>query len=1053
MGQMYGNHITNINIENASNAYKKGAYAGASYVGGDKGNSAIGNVADADEILGYKYNKNGMKSKVTKSISEGFDDYMKSVQGKEKQENIDEEAKEREQKKNEREIAGNLSHEEMAKLAMMGIDIEGAKLSDIMGIVNTMRGNAHREEKQQMMAEIIMSGDASEGTVIAGGNVISAATGVELDSVEVADVISDENKADKFTRNDFVYLVKNNLEIDKDSMYKAHYSGNRINEETDVSLFEEMRPQLEKVIMQAGYEVDDNSLAGAKLLLDNELPVNTDNIRKYIEFSDIFDKSIDEISIEETSVKEKIAAEQLYDKVQVIDSFAIYEMSMKGMDITIASAYSYGRNRGEYMPVIPFENQNNKGASQKELKAISDMRAMEEIRLSMTFEAANKMIKQDINIDTRELSKVVSKLKELEQGMIADSLKKNGVEPTAENISLVNEMNQKINELAIAPAGVVAARFVGRAFTVNSLVEFKDNIGSQNLDISDAEIKSPNLSDMHEDNASIGITNEIKGSRSFETAMRSYEAAETKVRGDLGDNIQKAFSNVDDILGELELPVDYEHQRAVRILGYNSLPINESNINEIINYDRQVNTLIDSFYPEAVMGLIKDGINPMDVNIDELNQIIAERNYNQGVTEAENFATYLRDVEKQGELTPEERESYIGIYRIMEKLAKSGDREAGWVYRNGSSLTVRNLITAARSRRATGISADVDDSFGLLQELNVHGNRIDAQIERAFSKMNNQSNESTEGKPEIDTVIENVAGEAELDTVIENVARETELDTLIETSYQEDVEAISNEAVNEFMKQQQIDFTMINAKAVNVMLNQSAGIYGLVSELISKMKFTSTVKADSVDEETENMTDSMLGEEIENNISMENILESIGNETLTLKYDDIREQLTELMYSAATVGTISSRDIASVKTVMAGFNILGSMAKDDHFQIPYKTENGMSVMNLTIKHDEGNRGNINISLETKSYGRIEANVRLTAENIFEGHIVASGSEANVSLMEQRSTILASFAKAGYSAEAISLGQLSTGKNAEADFQKGNALYRAAVATARVLSEL
>lgn len=1040
MGQMYGNHITNINIENANNAYKKGAYAGASYVGSDKGNSAVGNVADADEILGYKYNKNDMKSKVTKSISEGFDDYMKSVQEKEKQENIDEEAKEREQKKNEREIAGNLSHEEMAKLAMMGIDIEGAKLSDIMGIVNTMRGNAHREEKQQMMAEIIMSGDASEGTVVAGGNVISAATGVELDSVEVADVISDESKADKFTKNDFVYLVKNNLEINKDNMYKAHYSGSRINEEADVSLFEEMRPQLEKVIMQAGYMVDEDSLAGAKLLLDNELPVNTDNLRKYIEFRDSFDKNIDEISVRDISVKEEMAAEQLYDKVQVIDSFAIYEMSMKGMDITIASAYSYGRNRGEYMPVIPFDNQDNKGESQKELKAVSDMRAMEEIRLSMTFEAANKMIKQDINIDTRELSKVVSKLKELEQGMIADSLKKNGVEPTAENLSLVNEMNQKMSELAIAPAGVVAARFVGRAFTVNSLVEFKADIENQNLDISDAEIESHSLSDKHENNASTGITNEIKSSRSFETAMRSYEAAETKVRGDLGDSIQKAFSNVDDILGELQIPVDYEHQRAVRILGYNSLPINESNINEIINYDRQVNTLIDSFYPEAVMGLIKDGINPMDVNIDELNQIIAERNYNQGVTEADNFATYLRDVEKQGDITPEERQSYIGIYRIMEKLAKSGDREAGWVYRNGSSLTVRNLIAAARSRRATGISADVDDSFGLLQELNVHGSRIDAQIESAFSKMNNQSNESTAREPEIDTVIENVAGEQEIDTVIEN-------------AYQEDVDAINNDAVNEFMKQQQIDVTMINAKAVNVMLNQSAGIYGLVSELISKMKFTSTVKADSVDEETENMTDSMLGEEIENNISMESILESIGNENLSLKYDDIREQLTELMYSAATVGTISSRDIASVKTVMAGFNILGSMAKDDHFQIPYKTENGMSVMNLTIKHDEGNRGNINISLDTKAYGRIEANVRLVEEHTFEGHIVASGSEENVSLLEQQSMIVSSFAKAGYSAEAISLGQLSTGKNAEADFQNGNALYRAAVATARVLSEL
>ena len=43
------------------------------------------------------------------------------------------------------------------------------------------------------------------------------------------------------------------------------------------------------------------------------------------------------------------------------------------------------------------------------------------------------------------------------------------------------------------------------------------------------------------------------------------------------------------------------------------------NNTEIVSYDRQVNDLINNFYPEAVLGLIKDGVNPLDMDISSLN--------------------------------------------------------------------------------------------------------------------------------------------------------------------------------------------------------------------------------------------------------------------------------------------------------------------------------------------------------------------------------------------------------------------------------------------------
>ena len=104
---------------------------------------------------------------------------------------------------------------------------------------------------------------------------------------------------------------------------------------------------------------------------------------------------------------------------------------------------------------------------------------------------------------------------------------------------------------------------------------------------------------------------------SFEKVRRSYEAVGTAPRSDMGDSITKAFSNVDDIITDLGFESNIETQRAVKILGYNSISITPENINQVMEYDRQVNELMDAFYPEAVLGAIKDGINPLDVPIDE----------------------------------------------------------------------------------------------------------------------------------------------------------------------------------------------------------------------------------------------------------------------------------------------------------------------------------------------------------------------------------------------------------------------------------------------------
>lgn len=1026
MGQTVDNGINNM-LNISKDAYISGQ---AGVVGSDFAvdkNRNSDKVASSHDVnIGYKYDKGGREGMKSNTTMDNFEEYLKNRQEKAKEAGEDEATKEREAKDAAKEISRNLSSEEIKKLKMMGIDVSSANLSDIMGMVNTMRGEAHRQETRELLANAGLSNGDTSGVTVVGGAAKIAGTDIELKGVSVTDVtklqaseemstvdnqlkpseeanveevIPNQQIGENFSisNNELVYIIKNSLNISKENMYKAHYSGSMAGKE-GISAFvmDGMMPQIEKVIEQAGYEVKADTVKAAQFMLDNQLPVTTDNIKTYMEYQEIAGKNVWHVDFSEVNqITDK--ANQVYKDVASINPAIVYDMAVSGKQITIASVVSYSKSAATISAdAIKHYRDNSEMFTDNNLQAVTSMRQMEEIRLSMTMEAATKLVKSDFNIDTRELSKVVGKLKALEEQMIESKFKQAGVEPTEENISLYNELTEKVSSLSNADAKIIAAPLKGMAFSVNALYEESFAYSAEN--------------------ASDDVTTQVKGG-SFETVRRSYEAVGTAPRADLGDSIKKAFSNVADILKEMNLPVNYETERAVRILGYNSMEITEANITQVMNYDRQVNQLMDTFYPEAVLSMIKDGINPLDVPIDELNHVIADKNYNQGVTEAENFATYLRDMEKQGLVSPEERESYIGIYRVMNKLAKSGDREAGWIFNSGADLTVRNLISAMRSRKASGLDVAVDDNYGVLESISEVGKDMELQIGKAFEK-------SVPTGEEV----------ADVEEALERVQN-------------------ASDEVFEYMSANSIEVTAVNVMAVETMISNQSGIYGLVSEILSKMKFKTNAKDELIDEETENMTDSLVGEDIVADFMPDSILESLrGKEEMSLRYEDLRDKLTEFMYSAGIAGSITSLDISTIKTVNAGFNIMSQMAKNDRYQVPVQTSEGVKVMNLTIQHSEANRGSIEISMEGGSFGTISANIKVGEEGRLAGYMVSSTSEGNYSLQNAAESILAKLENEGFDGVDISFGSISeiSATFAVVKGDSSSALYSASVALVKTI---
>lgn len=992
------NDVGFVNSKNTKDGYL--AY-------GKIGNNSAFEIKESEKAfdtskVGYKYAPMTGEDKKTEEKFDQFAEYMRSRQEKTAEERSEKEAKLREEKEDAKEIRQNLSSEEIKRLRMMGIDIQSANMSDLMGIINTMRGNASREEAAAMMAEIMVDKDSANVTV-AGSKVVVGSTKVELKNVNISDVVADKISEDKdltsgsgegakISNDDFIFLAKNELKITKEMLYKAHYSGSKAASGViDDSEMEKMKPQIEKIISQAGMDVNKESMDIAKLLLDNRVPVTTDNLKKYVDFQSVVGKEIEEAdltSIQENNTEEK--ARELFDTVNSIEPEVAYEMTLSQREVTVASMKAYMQSNDLYGKNDISENSQNKakikdlkGEREKiaanpdlEEKAITARRQMEEIRLTMTLEVAKRVTSLDVNIDTRELARVVNALKNAERQFIKEQFVSNGAVPTEEDVNIYQEMSQKVAELKTAPAAVIALPIKGVEFTVNGLHE--------------------------------GMK-----SKTFEAIKNSYEAVETVPRRDMGDSIEKAFRNVDDLLNELDIKVDEESTRAARILGYNQIEITQENIDKVILYDREVNDLITGFYPEAVIGIIKDGINPLDVSIDELNKILREKNYNEGVSDAENFATYLRDIEHQGEITPEERESYIGLYRIMNQLAKKGDREAGWIFANGSRLTIRNLIAGMRSMKNSGMDVSIDDNFGMLTSATKSKKGIDEQIESAF-------------KEDHEEIVENLE---------HYISQESD--------------------VIKFMQENGIEQTMVNSFAAEAMA-KGDGIYDMIAKIMSKLKFDTNTKEEMIDEATGEITDSLSGEEKAIDFSLETFLEQLGNEgKLSLTYDDIKNQLLEMMYSAGTVTTLSREEITSVKTACAGLNILSNMARNNKYQIPLETEDGIKVMNLEIKHGENVAGNISINMGNDTTGHLSATLNVTAAGEITGYIVSTESEMNYTLMEQKDTILQAAKTAGFKVDNISLGQVQepTRNQSEQNQVTDRRLYQAAVQIIKGISSI
>lgn len=1117
--------MQNINIKNSQDAIK--AYSdSANAYSGTKMKTASADQLDAfEKVEQVQYDRNSSVDTNAQTVMDNFNEYRKDMQEKAKQEQQEETRDEEQARADAREIARSLTSEEIKKLRMMGVDVASASLSDIEGLVTSMRADAHKDA----LANVLAQAQIEEGDV---SNLIFTSSGAQIAGTDVKLQVGNK---------DILYLLKNRQPLTQETLYKAHYSGQR-----EIAAVEEfggdtayaakqaaqqivskpqqsagqsvhasgedgnadsgLQAQLAHVIMQAGFAVDETSMAGANLLLTNDISVTTDSVRAYMQMQTQIGKEIGELPTVQQA--EKLQTQELETRAAKLRQDAasitaddVAQAVRAERPITIAAlvaAHDDGVRDGQTggQPVEAYDETADKGTQSQDgrsagsdiqnqtLREVTALRQLEEIRLSMTQSVAVRMLSVDINIDTRELAQVVAKLRNAEAQLTQEMFAKQGVAPTEENKAIYQQMQADLQTIGTAPAarlGVLAGTDALQSVTVHGfakLVQEENQIGGQAGDMQ-RRMSDNNVPDGMADIS----TQTIRRSADFAAMERGYEALGTAPRADMGDSIRKAFSNIEDILTDMNLPVDEEHTRAVQILGYNRTEITEENIAQIIEYDRAVNDMLAACHPNAVLSMIRDGINPLDMTVDELNRTLRDKNYKAGVKETDDFATYLRDIEKRGQISSEERAGYIGLYRVFKQLEKSGDREAGYLFANNSRLTVRNLITAMRSRKAAGMEAVVDDSFGMLADLQTRGEKMDDQIVRAYAgrvgadgirtgqiRMGENDESVSQNEP--------MAVQEEYKNPWETISDSPTLAQAEQLLWANDIEesAQNLEAADYILQgmsagpeaeaaQRELVREQTYPEAVNH--QASMNFYTFASQIWKQIGWQDHTKEDAVDAETDAMAKSLAGEEIALPFESELLLKQIeADADLAQMYADIRQQMVEQMYDRAEEGNITSDQLQGMKVVQAGFRILGAMAGRRQYQLPVETESGMKVVNLTMQTGGVEARGITIRMEAGAYGMLQAQIRMDEAGTCTGEILGGSSEANTWLAGQTDAFRELLAESEYVDAAVALGESraasreeskapdvtgeSRAASGEADTQK---LCRAAIFFVKAMAKL
>ena len=538
---------------------------------------------------------------------------------------------------------------------------------------------------------------------------------------------------------------------------------------------------------------------------------------------------------------------------------------------------------------------------QNEGDYVKARRQLEESRLKLTIEAARQLSSQGIDIDTTNLQGVVEGLKKLEKQTYENLFKETGIDVSSEATNKVADTFSYVDLIKNAPSALIGATLEkGMDQTIPEFVKQGQELA-----------------------------------KTFESLSQEYEKVGTEVRTDLGDSIKKAFQNVDHILQEMNLPVTQSNQRAVRILGYNQMDITQENVRKVKNLDSRVNTMLDKLSPPVVARMVQSGQNPLNMTMDEVTRVatdIAEDIRPEDIS----FSKFLWKLDKSGQISQEEKTSMIGVFRLLDKIEKSDGEAVGFLSNQDREVTLSSLLSAVRSKKAKGLDAEIDDSFGALEELDTRGESIDSQIGSAFAARQASL---------LKRVLAPDMFENQLDEPLEQLLQQNKEQVMEEKEfYQQQADAMRTSMQSDSNTEAFLSRLSIPDSAENRAMAKSY-LEGMASS------FRKHGDKEKVDEVIENFDNSEKREEA---------------------YKDLDEASASELQEEKATPDITYSLLKTVNFMSQRIRFFQKLRNREMYEIPIETDRGVTTLKVTIQKNSGNKGTAQITMQSDELGLLQA---------------------------------------------------------------------------------
>ncbi|ABX44198.1 DUF6240 domain-containing protein [Lachnoclostridium phytofermentans] len=778
------------------------------------------------------------------------------------------------------------------------------------------------------------------------------------------------------SENTMTYLIQNNLKPTIESIYKAEHSGNVTQKLDKEEAFRELEDAVKQILKEGDIPVKEETLQEAKWLFERNLPITSENIRYKMSLSSIKPEDQENmaltgavnalkagkdprqgvlLSMEEDKFKDFI--ENIHQiSEETIDKATTYLKNEKANNQSLdklSLKFLMQIQNGEIKSDIEGANNLQVDADTNNIAAITAKRQLEEIRLKLTVEASLRLSAKGISVETESIAKVVEGLKQLEEEYYEKLGKEVGFDTSAQ-IDLLKQTVSTVDTLKQSSATVLSSTFtIRQQVSLNRLYD-----------------------------TSFGESEQLKN------AKESYEQLMTSPRADMGDSIKKAFASVDSLLKEIQLDTTTANQRAVRILGYNNIEITQDNVLAMKAYDAKVSEVIEGLKPSVTASLIKDGVNPLTMNLDELSSTLKEYLKDNGTDSTDGFAKFLVELEANEEISPPERESYIGIYRLLHQIQKSDGAAIGAVVKAGGELTLKNLLTSVRTLKHGSMDERIDDDFRSLTKATGYSNSITAQIDAAFygeklvreiqkeitpdalKEVMSSSDTSVfdSNLEELSEKLTKVQGQVsqnkiqnslESEKLVEESLNKEDLlhkTNIHESNQLEQIREISNNSNEElrFLKDYGLSNSIHNIAATKELLNQNDSIYKNASKYSQKKSIEELNK---------------------------DIIDSIDNrETLVSSLEEFYHSFSEASDEVLLEAEVTANQVLEIKQLKSMIRLNQGLNKKEHYNIPLITKDSITNINLTVIHGTTNEGKVYISYPSNTFGTIQAELYASDEN-------------------------------------------------------------------------